>query len=96
MSDLYAIGNNVLILPDHPDQKSFGGILIPETVAKPPRTGRVIAVGPGRMTKKKKLIPIDIAPDEHIMFDETDARIVKLNEVDHIVVDADACLGVIE
>lgn len=96
MSDYQAIGNNVLILPDPPEQKSFGGLLIPETSAQRTRSGKVVSVGPGRVTKKKKVIGIDLDIGEHIMFDDAEARIVKLDDVDHLVIDAGACLGVIE
>ena len=60
------------------EQKSAGGIIIPDTAKEKPSQGEIIAVGPGGRDEKGKLIPIDLKTDEVVLFGKWSGTEVKI------------------
>lgn len=78
------------------EEKTAGGIIIPDTAKEKPQEGRVIAVGPGRRDKDGKLIPLDIKAGDRILFAKWAGTEFKLDGKEHMIMKEDDILGVIE
>src|SRR6185436_2848173 len=61
------------------DEKSSGGIIIPDTVKEKPSQGEIIAVGPGGRDESGKLIPIDLKVGDRVLFGKWSGTEIKLD-----------------
>ncbi|HXG20042.1 MAG TPA: co-chaperone GroES [Methylomirabilota bacterium] len=77
------------------EEKSAGGIIIPDTAKEKPQEGVVIAVGPGRQDDGK-VIPIDVKPGDHVLFSKYGGTEIKLDGEEHLILQEADVLGVIE
>jgi chaperonin GroES len=77
------------------EQKSKGGIIIPDTAKEKPQEGKVVAVGPGR-TEDGKLIKLGVKAGDRILFRKYSGTEIKLDGEEHIIMREDDVLGVIE
>ena len=78
------------------DEKTKGGIIIPDTVKEKPSQGEVVAVGPGGRDEAGKLIPIDIKAGDKVLFGKWSGTEVKLDGEDLIIMKESDVMGVIE
>jgi len=78
------------------DEKTAGGIIIPDTAKEKPQTGEVIAVGPGGRDETGKLIPIDVKVGDHVLFGKWSGTEVKLEGVDYLIMKESDIMGVLE
>ncbi len=78
------------------DEKTKGGIIIPDTAKEKPQEGRVIAVGRGKMTEEGKVIPLDLKAGDKILFGKYAGSEVKIGGEEHLILREDDVLGVIE
>lgn len=77
------------------EEKSSGGIIIPDTAKEKPQEGRVIAVGSGKR-EDGKVIPLDVKVGDRILFGKYAGTEIKLNGEEHLILREDDVLGVIE
>ena len=78
------------------EEKSKGGIIIPDTAQEKPSQGEVIAVGPGGRDEAGKLIPIDIKVGERILFGKWSGTEVKIDGVEYLIMKESDVVGVID
>ncbi len=78
------------------DEKSSGGIIIPDTAQEKPSQGEVIAVGPGGRDEAGKLIPIDIKKGDTVLFGKWSGTEVKIDGQDLLIMKESDIMGVIE
>jgi chaperonin GroES len=78
------------------EEKTAGGIIIPDTAKEKPQTGEVIAVGPGGRDENGKLIPIDVKAGDHVLFGKWSGTEVKLDGVDYLIMKESDIMGVLE
>jgi chaperonin GroES len=78
------------------DEKTKGGIIIPDTAKEKPQEGKVIAVGKGKMTEEGKLIPLDVKVGDKILFGKYSGTEVKIEGEEHLIMREEDILGVIE
>jgi chaperonin GroES len=78
------------------EEKTKGGIIIPDTAKEKPQEGKVVAVGKGKMTDEGKLIPLDVKVGDRILFGKYSGSEVKLDGEEHLIMREDDILGVIE
>ena len=78
------------------DEKSTGGIIIPDTAKEKPSQGEVIAVGPGGRDENGKLIPIDIKVGERVLFGKWSGTEVKIDGQDLLIMKESDIMGVLE
>jgi len=78
------------------EEKTKGGIIIPDTAKEKPQEGKVIAVGKGKMSDEGKLIPLDVKVGDRILFGKYSGSEVKLDGEEHLIMREDDILGVIE
>jgi chaperonin GroES len=78
------------------EEKSAGGIIIPDTVKEKPSQGEVIAVGPGGRDEAGKLIPIDIKIGERVLFGKWSGTEVKIDGQDLLIMKESDIMGIID
>ena len=78
------------------DQKTKGGIIIPDTAQEKPMQGEVIAVGPGGRDETGKLIPIDVKPGDVVLFGKWSGTEVKIDGVEYLIMKESDIMGVLE
>ena len=78
------------------DDKTAGGIIIPDTAKEKPTEGAVIAVGLGGRDESGKLIPIDLKEGDRVLFGKWSGTEVKLDGVEYLIMKESDIMGVIE
>src|SRR6187401_1365001 len=78
------------------DEKTKGGIIIPNTAKEKPSEGEIVAVGPGGRDEAGKLIPIDIKVGDKVLFGKWSGTEVKIDGKDLLIMKESDILGVIE
>jgi chaperonin GroES len=78
------------------EQKSAGGIIIPDTAKEKPTEGTVVAVGPGRKLDDGKVIPLDIKVGDKVLFGKWGGTEVKVDGKELTILKEDDVYGIIE
>src|ERR1700691_2447636 len=78
------------------EEKSAGGIIIPDTAREKPQQGEVKAVGPGGRDESGKLIPIDIKVGDRVLFGKWSGTEVKLDGEDLLIMKESDIMGVLD
>jgi chaperonin GroES len=78
------------------EEKTRGGIIIPDTAKEKPGEGEVIAVGAGKADDKGKIRPLDVKKGDRVLFGKYAGSEIKVDGVDHIILREDEILGVLE
>jgi chaperonin GroES len=77
------------------DEKSAGGIIIPDTAKEKPQEGEVISVGPGARDDQGKIQPLDVKAGDRILFGKWSGTEVKLEGVEYLVMKESDIMGVV-
>ena len=88
--------DRVLVRRVEAEEKTKGGIIIPDTAKEKPQEGEVIAVGPGARDDSGKLIPIDIKAGDRILFGKWSGTEIKIEGEDLIIMKESDVMGVVE
>ena len=78
------------------EEKSAGGIIIPDTAKEKPQQGKVIAVGPGGRDEAGKLVPIDVKVGDRVLFGKWSGTEVKLDGVEYLIMKESDLMGVLD
>ena len=78
------------------EEKSAGGIIIPDTAKEKPSEGEIIAVGPGGRDENGKLIPIDLKAGDRVLFGKWSGTEVKIDGVDYLIMKESDIMGVLD
>src|SRR5208282_3865342 len=78
------------------DDKTKGGIIIPDTVKEKPQEGEVVAVGPGARDESGKLTPVELKPGERVLFGKWSGTEVKIDGEELLIMKETDVMGVIE
>ena len=78
------------------EQKTKGGIIIPDTAKEKPAEGEVIAVGNGKINEKGELRPLAVKKGDRVLFGKYTGSDIKIDGVEHLILREDDVLGVIE
>ena len=90
------LGDRVLVKRVEEEEKTRGGIIIPDTAKEKPQEGEVIAVGPGARDENGKLQPLDVKVGDRILFGKWSGTEVKLDGQDLLIMKESDILGVLE
>ena len=90
------IADRVIIKPAPAEEKTKGGIIIPDTAKEKPQEGKVISVGPGVKDKDGNTIPMEIEVGSVVMYKKWGGTEIKINGEEHILVKQEDILAVIE
>jgi len=78
------------------EEKTKGGIIIPDTAKEKPQEGKVIAVGKGKVSEDGKVIPLDVKVGDKILFGKYSGTEIKIDGEEHLIMREEDILGVIE
>ncbi|MDX8449911.1 co-chaperone GroES [Mesorhizobium captivum] len=88
--------DRILVRRIEAEEKTAGGIIIPDTAKEKPQEGEVIAVGPGARDESGKLTPLDVKAGDRILFGKWSGTEIKLNGEDLLIMKESDVMGVIE
>jgi chaperonin GroES len=78
------------------EEKSKGGIIIPDTAKEKPQEGEIVAVGPGARDDAGKLVPLDVKPGDRILFGKWSGNEVKIDGEEFLIMKESDVMGVVE
>lgn len=88
--------DRVVIRRINPDEKSSGGIIIPDTAQEKPQEGEVVAVGPGARGDDNELIALDVQIGDRILFGKWSGTEVKIDGEELLIMKESDIMGIIE
>ena len=96
MKGLRPLGDRILVKRVKEEERTQGGIIIPDTAKEKPQEGKIVAVGKGKYTDEGKLIPIEVKPGDKILFGKYSGSEFKLEGEDLLILREDDILGIID
>jgi chaperonin GroES len=93
---LRPLGDRILVKRIKEEEKTKGGIIIPDTAKEKPQEGKVVAVGKGKVAEDGKLIAPEVKAGDKILFGKYSGSEIKLEGDELIVLREDDILGIIE
>ena len=90
------LNDRVLVRRITADQKTTGGIIIPETAQEKPHEGKVIAVGPGARNERGEVVPTEVKKGDRILFAKWSGTEVKIDGEELVILKESDILGVVE
>jgi chaperonin GroES len=78
------------------EEKTAGGIIIPDTAQEKPMEGEIVAVGPGARNETGKVVPLDVKPGDRILFGKWSGSEIKIDGEDLLIMTESDIMGVIE
>ena len=88
--------DRILVKRIDEEEKTKGGIIIPDTAKEKPSEGKVVAVGKGKVSEDGKLTPLDVKKGDRILFSKYSGTEVNIEGDEHLIIREDDVLGVIE
>jgi len=90
------LNDRVLVLRIGEEEKTSGGIIIPDTAKEKPQEGKVIAVGPGKVNEEGKKIALDVKAGDKVLFGKYSGSEINIDGVEHLIMREDDILAIIE
>jgi chaperonin GroES len=78
------------------EEKTAGGIIIPDSAKEKPQQGEIVAVGPGGRDEQGKLIPVDVKEGDRVLFGKWSGTEVKIDGVEVLIMKESDIMGVLE
>ncbi len=88
--------NRLIVERLEEDEKTSGGIIIPDTAKEKPQQGRVASIGPGKRDEKGNLIAMDVQKGDRVLFAKYSGSDVKLEGDDYLIISEDDVLAILE
>ena len=93
---LRPLRDKVVVKPSEGEEKSAGGIFLPDTAKKKPQEGRVIAVGSGRVLEDGSIRPLSVKVDDIVIYSKYGGTEVTLEGQDYVLLDEDQIYATVE
>jgi chaperonin GroES len=90
------LGDRLLVKRIEEEDKSKGGIIIPDSAKEKPQEGKVVAVGKGKMLDDGKMVPLEVKKGDKILFGKYAGTDVKIEGEEHLIMREDDVLGIME
>jgi chaperonin GroES len=88
--------DRVIVKRIEEEEKSKGGIIIPDTAKEKPQEGKVIAVGKGKTNEDGKITPLDVKVNDLILFGKYSGTEINIDGEEHLIMREEDILGIIE
>ena len=88
--------DRVIVKRIEEEEKSKGGIIIPDTAKEKPQEGKVVAVGKGKVNDDGKITPLDVKVNDRILFGKYSGTEINVDGEEHLIMREGDILGVIE
>ncbi len=90
------LGDRVVVKPFKEEEKTKGGIVLPDTAKEKPKTGEIVEVGPGKLNDKGERQPLQVKKGDKILFESYAGTEVKINGEEYLIMKEDDILAIIE
>ncbi|HET98105.1 co-chaperone GroES [Desulfurivibrio sp. D14AmB] len=90
------LNDRILVKRLEEEQKTKGGIIIPDTAKEKPAEGTVVAVGSGRHNEKGERVPVELKAGDRVLFSKYGGTEVKIDGEEFLIMREDDILGVVE
>lgn len=90
------LDDRVVIKQLEPEEKTSGGIILPDTAKEKPQAGKVIAVGPGRMLKNGNRSEMSVKKNDEVIYSKYIGNEVELDSEQYVIVKEDDILAIVE
>ena len=90
------LNDRILVKRLESEEKTAGGIIIPDTAKEKPAQGQVVAVGPGKLNEQGQRVALNVTAGDKVLFSKYGGTDVKLDGEDFLIMREDDILGVIE
>jgi chaperonin GroES len=88
--------DRILVKPLESEQKSKGGIIIPDTAKEKPQEGKVIAVGKGKVDDDGDVHPLEVKKGDRVLYSKYSGTEIKLDGEEHLIIREDDVLAILE
>jgi chaperonin GroES len=88
--------DRILVKRVEEEEKTAGGIIIPDSAKEKPQEGKVVAVGPGKAGDDGKVLPMDVKKGDRVLFSKYAGSEVNIDGVEHLIIREDDVLGILE
>jgi len=92
---LRPLHDRILVLRVEEEEKTKGGIIIPDSAKEKPAEGKVVAVGNGKISDDGKRTPLELKVDDKVLFGKYSGTEVKIDGVEYLIMREDDVLGII-
>lgn len=88
--------DRVIVKRIEEQEKSKGGIIIPDTAKEKPQEGKVVAVGKGKVNDDGKVTPLDVKVNDRVLFGKYSGTEINVDDEEHLIMREEDILGIIE
>ncbi len=96
MAKIKPLGDRILIKPLEAEEKTKGGIILPDTAKEKPQEGKVVAIGKGKMLESGKIEPLEVKVGDKVLYGKYSGTEIKLNGEEHLIVKEEDVLAIVE
>lgn len=89
------LADRVVVKPSDPEEKSSGGIILPDTAKEKPQEGTIIAVGPGKVSDAGSKIPMEVKKGDKVLYGKYSGTEVVIDGEDHLIMRESDILAVL-
>ena len=90
------LNDRILVLRVEEEEKSAGGIIIPDTAKEKPLEGKIVSAGPGKMGDDGKRVTLEVKKGDRILFSKYAGTEIKIDGVEHLFMREEDILAIIE
>lgn len=96
MAKVQPLGDRVLIKPLEAEEKTKGGIILPDTAKEKPQEGKVAAVGKGKVLESGKTEPLEVKVGDKVLYGKYSGTEIKIDGEEHLIVKEEDVLAIIK
>lgn len=90
------LNDRVLVKRLESEEKTAGGLFIPDAAKEKPSKGEVVACGPGKLNEKGERVPMEVKPGDVVLFAKYAGTEIKVNGADHIIMREEDILAILD
>jgi chaperonin GroES len=94
MAKIKPLGDKVLVQPNTSTEKTAGGIVLPDSAKERPQEGKVIAVGPGRVTDNGEKVKVNVKEGDTVIYSKYGGTEIKVDGTEYLILDESSLLAV--
>ena len=87
--------DRVIVKPSEAEEKTKGGIILPDTVKEKPIEGKVVAVGTGKVTEEGKVLPLTVKVGDVVLYGKYSGTEIRVDQVDYLIMRESDIFGVV-
>jgi chaperonin GroES len=88
--------DRVIVKRIEEEEKTKGGLIIPDTAKEKPQEGKIVAVGKGKLNEDGKIMPLDVKVNDRVLFGKYSGTEINIEGEEHLIMREEDILGIIE